>query len=85
MYGGPAGGSRSDGTYSGIRRITTTVNDNLLTSVQLQYGLEGDESLKERYLAGARYGLVGGAPTEVSRFMLNSMEVQVRFIVLGTC
>jgi hypothetical protein len=77
MYGGPGGDYRSDGTYSGIRRITTTVNDNLLTSVQLQYGLEGDESLKERYLAGPRYGLGGGAPTEVSRFMLNSWRFKL--------
>ena len=39
------GGEWSNGTYSGVKEITMMTNQYSLTSVQLHYGLDGDESL----------------------------------------
>lgn len=63
-YGGFGGDYWNDGTYSGIRRITMTSKDNRLASVQLTYGLEGDESVKDKYFLGLRHGGAGSARTE---------------------
>lgn len=64
-YGCPGGlHDWSDGTYSGIRRISLTKNDNSLTSVQLHYGLEGDESVNGKYIRGFRHGNADGSPIE---------------------
>jgi hypothetical protein len=74
QYGCPGGlHDWSDGTYSGIRRITLTKNDNSLTSVQLHYGLEGDESVNDKYIRGLRHGNADGSPIEV--------RVEVRCII----
>lgn len=64
LYGGLGGSDRSDGTYSGFRRITMTATHDLLTSVQLHYGLEGDESVKDKYMEGFLYGNAVGSLEE---------------------
>ena len=48
-----------------------TAKDNSLTSVQLQYGLEGDESVKDTCIWGVRHGSADGVPIEVSGRILN--------------
>lgn len=66
LYGGITGGAVwNDGTHSGIRRITMIVNDNnFLTSVKLCYGLQGDGSIKDKYIEGHRPGVINGFPSE---------------------
>ena len=41
-----------------------TEKDNLLTSVRLHYGLEGDESLKDRSFEGFLHGRAVGSINE---------------------
>jgi hypothetical protein len=71
LYGGHGGDYWNDGTYSGIKRITMTAKDNSLTSVQLHYALEGDESGKDIFIFDLLHGRADGAPIEVSRSMFN--------------
>lgn len=52
LYGGSGGNYWNDGTYSGIRGITMTAQNNSLTSVQLYYALES----KNGNIPGHRYG-----------------------------
>lgn len=60
LHGGPGGSFWNDGTYSGIRRITLTATERTLTSLQLAYGIEGDMSVKNRYVHGVRHGGTDG-------------------------
>lgn len=53
-FGGSRGMFFNDGTYSSIRRITVTVNQETLTSVQLDYGIEG------QIFRGVRHGGANG-------------------------
>ena len=60
LHGGPGESFWNDGTYSGIRRITLTATERTLTSLQLDYGIEGDMSMKNRYVHGVRHGGTDG-------------------------
>ena len=51
---GPRGSFWNDGTYSGIR---PTAVKPTLTSLQPDYGMEGDMSVKDRYLMGGTHGI----------------------------
>lgn len=46
----------NEGTYSGIRRITIIVNQRTLTTLQLDYGVEGDITVKDRDFWGIHHG-----------------------------
>ena len=43
-----------------------TTKDNFLTSVQLDYGLDGDESVKDKHILGFRRGSAIGTQINVS-------------------
>eukprot|EP01018_Ginkgo_biloba_P008133 Gb_20108 [translate_table: standard] len=58
-WGRQGGESWSDGTYSGIRAITIFTNDQTLLSIQVTYGLKGDQDLS---VEAARHG--GNAGTK---------------------
>lgn len=62
VYGGHGGGEWTDGTYSGVKRITLTADQYALTSIQLHYALDGDESLTGISFSGAQHGGVIGIP-----------------------
>ena len=59
-YGCPGGIFFNDGTYSSIRVITVTVNQETLTSVQLDYGIDGQK------FQGAQHGGANGTRIVVS-------------------
>ena len=50
----PGESSKNDKTYSGIR---PTAVKPTLTSLQPDYGMEGDMSVKDRYLLGGTHGI----------------------------
>jgi hypothetical protein len=66
LYGGPGGFFWNDGTYSGIRRITVRENQHTLTSLRLDYGIEGDINVKDRDIRGVRHGGTDGTKIVVS-------------------
>ena len=57
-YGNSLGGDKwDDGTFSGIRKITLTAKATTLTSIQVTYGLLGnDPSVLHRDFGGITHG-----------------------------
>jgi hypothetical protein len=62
------GGNRwNEGTYSGVRKITLTEDGDTISSLQLDYGLAGnDPSVSGISFEGSTHGKVRDSKTEVS-------------------
>ena len=71
LYGSSGDDYWNNGTYFGIRRIIIATKDDSLTSLQLHYALQGDESVKAKDIKGFPRGSAQGDRKEESHSMHN--------------
>lgn len=80
FYGNSLGGTKwDDGTFSRVKKITMTANEKTLTSLQVHYGLEGNNAS----VHGSNFGGVqhGGANDKVREVSQECMHALVKYII----